>query len=113
MNEEISQVVDNVRRAFRRSRGVGASLLFVTALVRVTLAAQTRPFSSGAEYQSMLSELRQQTIRPSRMSAGTLIQTPSLPNTVEINETAAVLQFETPGWRIEIAKDRWQMRLTN
>ncbi|MGH9378717.1 MAG: hypothetical protein ACRD1I_07955, partial [Terriglobia bacterium] len=79
----------------------------------LNLTAQTQPFSSSAEYQSMLAELHHKPVRPSRMSAGTLLERPSPPVSVEATETAADLRLETASWRLEIRKNPWQLALTN
>ncbi|MGH9397144.1 MAG: glycoside hydrolase family 31 protein [Terriglobia bacterium] len=61
----------------------------------------------------MLAELHHKPVRPSRMSAGTLLERPSPPVSVEATETAADLRLETASWRLEIRKNPWQLALTN
>lgn len=79
----------------------------------LTLAAQSQSFSSSEEYRSMLAELHHNPVRPSSMSTGTLLATTSPPVKLKTDENTAGLHLETDAWRLEIAKSRWQMALTN
>ncbi|MBZ5667346.1 MAG: hypothetical protein LAO30_22435 [Acidobacteriia bacterium] len=77
------------------------------------LLAQVQPNSETPNMQDMFSELRQETISPSRLSAGRLLKQKPLPVTLVVNETAEGLRLETDLWRIEVQKANWQLRLTN
>jgi len=101
----------NVRRS-----DLSAVTLFAIATVILSsgLNAQTQPYSSTAEYRSMLEELHHSPVRPSSMSAGTLLSSTSatsMPLTAQ--ETATGLHIENDEWRVDIAKDRWGLALTN
>ena len=76
--------------------------------------AQEQPFSSTAEYRSMLDELQHPSIHPSEIGAGTLLTSGSataIP--VRVKETAAALHLETDAWRLDLSKDRWGVALMN
>jgi alpha-glucosidase (family GH31 glycosyl hydrolase) len=90
-----------------------ACLALALNLVAAGLSGQVPSFSSSAEYRSMLNDLRQRPILPSRMSAGTLLKTTSPLGELKVRETPHALQLQTEGWRLELLKHPWQMMLTN
>ncbi len=87
--------------------------LLCSSIFSSNLIAQTQPFSSSAEYTSMLDELHHDPVRPSRMAADALVATAQRPIRLVADETAAMLRLETSAWRLEITKSRWGMALTN
>jgi len=98
-------------------RGWGSRTAMILTLMLTifpaSLPAQSQPFSSSAEYRSMLDELHNDPVRPSRISAGTLLTTAQSPVHLKVDETAMELRLETDAWRLEITKNRWGMALTN
>lgn len=91
-------------------------LCLLVAMVAVcvpALAAQNQPFSASPEYQSMLDELHREQPRPTRMSAGTLLQTASPPAHIQADDGKSLFRLESDAWRLEIAKDGAAMTLTN
>lgn len=61
----------------------------------------------------MLEELHHDPVRPSHMSAGTLLSTAQPPANLQVQETAASLTIESALWRLEITKGRWSLALAN
>lgn len=98
-------------------RTVLATIAFVVISATVSslsLPAQSPPFSSSADYRSMLEKLHKTYVRPSSMSAGTLLSTsPPTIIPVRAEDTATALHLESDGWRIDVAKDRWGITVTN
>ena len=92
---------------------IAAALAITFQIPATNLGAQTQPFSSSAEYKSMVEELHEDPILPSRMASGTLLSTAQAPANLKVIESAARLGLETAGWRLAINKDRWAMALTN
>ncbi len=110
VNEECSlAALFRVRRAWF----MAACWVLASAFCTLNLAAQSQPFSSSPEYQSLLDELHHKPIRPSHMGAGTLLETASPPVHLKVDDAMAKLHMKTDIWRLEIAKDRWGMALTN
>jgi len=77
------------------------------------LAAQAQGFSTSADYVSMLDELHRSEGRPSRMSAGSLLETSQSPADLKASETASLLTLETGSWRLEVTKKGCGVSLTN
>ena len=92
---------------------VAAALAVIFQIFATNLGAQTQPFSSSAEYKSMVEELHEDPILPSRMTSGTLLSMAQAPANLKVTEYPARLGLETAGWRLTISKDRWAMALTN
>ncbi|HEV2710154.1 MAG TPA: TIM-barrel domain-containing protein [Edaphobacter sp.] len=88
-------------------------LMLVLNIFSSRLLAQTQPFSSSAEYKSMLDELHLDNVHPSRLSSGTLLTTvqPLVP--INVDETAAALSLQSDAWRLVITKDHCGIALTN
>lgn len=61
----------------------------------------------------MLEELHHDPVRPSHLSAGTLLSTAQPPANLQVQETAASLRIESALWRLDITKGRWSMALAN
>lgn len=90
-----------------------AFIALASSIFSLSLAAQTQPFASSAEYRSMLKELHHNLVRPNRMSVGTLLTTARPPAHLKVEETAAVLRLETGAWRLTIIKNPCRIALTN
>lgn len=89
-----------------------ATIIGVAAIV--PLAAQTQRFSSTADYRSMLEQLHNSPVLPSRMSAGTLLSSArALTIPVKSEDSPTALRLESEEWRIDIAKDHWAIAITN
>jgi alpha-glucosidase (family GH31 glycosyl hydrolase) len=97
----------------RRILSFVAVLTLASQISPPNLAAQTQPFSSGAQYKAMVEGLHGDPILPSRMGSGTLLATAQAPANLKVIETAAALRLETAAWRLEVTKTRWAMALTN
>lgn len=103
------------RRTALRCQGWCGIALFalVATIFPFSLFAQTQPFSPSSEYQSMLKELHHNPVRPSRMSAGTLLATARQPAQLKVEETAVALHLETDAWRLLVTKNPCRIALTN
>lgn len=77
------------------------------------LAAQVQGFSASADYGTMLGELHRGPVRPSRIGAGSLLDTNQPPADLKIGETASILTLETGLWRLEVTKKGCGVSLTN
>ena len=89
------------------------------ALTAVVLAsagivrAQAPAYSSSQEYKSLLQELRDNPVRPSRMGTGTLLAEQPAPPQLKVRDDSVALRIISPLWKLEITKQRWQMAFTN
>jgi alpha-glucosidase (family GH31 glycosyl hydrolase) len=100
---------------------IGRACFRVTALVFAALSmiaasgavAQTPQYSSTPEYRSLLAELNDNPVRPSRMGTGTLLTTQQPPVHLDVHEDAKMLRIESSGWQLEIARHPWGMSLTS
>ncbi len=89
------------------------------ALAAVVLAsaciarAQVPAYSSGQEYKSLLQELKDNPVRPSKMGTGTLLAKQPASPPLEVHDDSAALRIISPLWKLEVTKQRWQMAFTN
>jgi len=103
------------RKAYFGCRVLAFLALLTTAPIALPLcvAAQTQPYSSSNEYQSMLKELSNDPVLPSHISSGKLPSALEAPANIEAHETATTLRLETSGWVLELAKNGLGISLTN
>jgi alpha-glucosidase (family GH31 glycosyl hydrolase) len=94
--------------------------LLITSLVVLSalsfpsgLAAQGQGFSNSADYKSMLDDLHRGDDRPSRMSAGSLLDSSQSPADLKAGETASLLTLETGLWKLEVTRKSCGVSLTN
>src|ERR1700678_2953825 len=106
-------------RSFLRHRRlvVAASAIVILSSVcggrTQELAPQSQSSSVSQESGDVFAELARDTIRPSRLSGGQLLQGVLPPVAVSASDTAQRLQLETGLWQLELQKATGLLRLLN
>jgi alpha-glucosidase (family GH31 glycosyl hydrolase) len=108
---------DSSRLMMRAPRRLGLQFLLPAMSCALVLAANQsargQQFSSGSEYKSMLTELHHDPPRPTRLSAGTLLDHPQPPKDLKVEDTSSDLRISSNQWKLQIAKDSWNLSIAN
>jgi alpha-D-xyloside xylohydrolase len=103
------------RKAATQLGHIGCTL-FVAVIATLSLAsarAQTQPYSATEGYRSLLQQLHDDPVRPSRMGTGTLLaQQPALPPLAG-HEDQNIFRIACAQWKLEVSKRSGSMSITS
>ena len=116
--ENTAQAAKMRRASGRMTLGCATTLAAVVLaslgmLAERNVAAQTPSYASGTEYKSLLQQLHDDPVRPSRMGTGSLLAQQAAPPRLDVREDRNTLRIACAQWKLEIAKQHGQMAVTN